>query len=131
MLVSPAAIVRLPVTGVHAVPSKYSSPVPKSVPPVALPSLLLGVNDTSDNEGWDRDTLTTAYSEASLTVTLLTETVGTSLSSPALLLVGTPPVSVPSYLLPLPSSTMEVSAEADLPAPVLVEAVSVKVSVPS
>ena len=58
----PAGIVKLPVTGTHVVPLKYSSVVAVSVPTVAVPELRLSVNVVALKLGFDKLIVNRAWS---------------------------------------------------------------------
>ena len=101
-LVLPAAIVtEPPETFTQAAPSKYCSALvaPVSVPTVALPLLSVGVKLMAPALAVSRETVNTAYGEASLTVTLLTETVG---AEPAAKAASVKVVATVAFLLSVP-----------------------------
>ena len=77
----PAGIVRLPVTGCHAAPSKYSSALAVSVPTVAVPEVSDNVKSVLLRLGFDKLTVNTARSP-SVTIGLeITKVGGPSLST--------------------------------------------------
>ena len=105
-LVLPAAMVTPPTgTATHAVPLKYSSVVPVSVPTVAVPEASAGLKVTAVVEGFDSATVKTAK-PPSPTVGELTDRAGRSLS----LIVPRPLGSAMVALTAPDSSTLKFSA---------------------